>query len=263
MPLCIAGMHRSGTSMVTRLLTLCGLQVGAEGDLLRPQPSNPEGFWENRRFIRVNDAVLRELGGTWDRPPQSILSDRENQAGLDRLKKDAVRLVRRFRGCEPWGWKDPRNCLTLPFWRQLLPDLPVLLCVRHPLAVARSLHVRDGMSVEEGLDLWLTYNCRVLTTVPAEARVVTHYDSYFENAPIALQRVLRRVGMEVPLDVMEGACGSIDPSLSHHRMTADEGTTECVSNEVLECYRALCSEAEGAAVPDGVLICPFQATPVA
>src|SRR6185312_7034486 len=60
MPLCIAGMHRSGTSMVTRLLNLCGLEIGRQSDLLRPRSSNPEGFWENRRFIRINDAVLRE-----------------------------------------------------------------------------------------------------------------------------------------------------------------------------------------------------------
>ncbi len=62
MPLCIAGMHRSGTSMVTRLLNLCGLEIGPQRDLLGPRSSNPEGFWENRRFIRINDAVLREQG---------------------------------------------------------------------------------------------------------------------------------------------------------------------------------------------------------
>ena len=36
MPLCVTGMHRSGTSMVARLLNVCGLDLGPEADLLPP-----------------------------------------------------------------------------------------------------------------------------------------------------------------------------------------------------------------------------------
>jgi hypothetical protein len=242
MPLCIAGMHRSGTSMVTRLLNLCGLNIGAARDLLRPRESNPKGFWENRSFIRINDAVLRDLGGTWDNPPPPVAAGASSGPALARLKKEALRLLRRFGGREPWGWKDPRNCLTLPFWRGLVPDLVVLLCIRHPLAVARSLHERDGISVGAALELWLTYNRRVLAAVPAGGRVVTHYGSYFEDAAAELQRVLRDVGMKVPADLRARACGSIDSSLSHHRV-AEEETAEGLPDDVLECYRSLCAEA--------------------
>ena len=33
MTICIAGMHRSGTSMITRLLNLCGLYLGPKTEL--------------------------------------------------------------------------------------------------------------------------------------------------------------------------------------------------------------------------------------
>ena len=45
-PICIAGAHRSGTSMVMRLLHECGLYLGAESDLMPAQADNPDGFWE-------------------------------------------------------------------------------------------------------------------------------------------------------------------------------------------------------------------------
>lgn len=48
MPVCIAGFHRAGTSMVARLLARSGVYLGPEEDLLAPAPDNPEGFWENR-----------------------------------------------------------------------------------------------------------------------------------------------------------------------------------------------------------------------
>ena len=121
MPLCIAGMHRSGTSMIASLLYNCGLNLGPDKDLLSPATDNPEGFWEHRAFMKLNDSILRELGGTWDRPPRTVAAGWEDEEALHRLRNRAVKLVRQFQGREPWGWKDPRNCLTLPLWRGSSP----------------------------------------------------------------------------------------------------------------------------------------------
>ena len=57
MATCIAGMHRSGTSMVARALHEAGLYLGEEPDLMRPGPDNPEGFWERTEVVAVNDAL--------------------------------------------------------------------------------------------------------------------------------------------------------------------------------------------------------------
>ena len=49
--ICIAGAHRSGTSMVTRLLHCCGLELGPESELMPAQADNPEGFWEHLHLV--------------------------------------------------------------------------------------------------------------------------------------------------------------------------------------------------------------------
>jgi hypothetical protein len=242
MPLCIAGMHRSGTSMIASLLHTCGLDLGPKKDFLPPAPNNPEGFWESRSFLRLNDAILKELGGSWDHPPRMDVAGWENEPRLHPLRKRAGELARRFAGREPWGWKDPRNCLTLPLWRKLLPKMKVLICVRNPLAVAESLRLRNGISYADSLELWLTYNRCVLAAVPAESRLVTHCDTYLRDPSAELRRVLHWSGLSATEERMEQACQRIAPSLLHHRPTMDDLVDAHTSAAVWRCYRDLCEE---------------------
>jgi hypothetical protein len=244
MPLCIAGMHRSGTSMLTSLLQACGLQLGPAKDLLPPAPSNPEGFWESRSFVRINEHLLRELGGNWDHPPQAAAAGWEDEPRWHRLHGEARKLVRRFRACEPWGWKDPRNCLTFPFWRKVVPDLKTLICVRNPLAVAESLRQRDNLSLATALDLWLTYNQRILAAAPLTNRLVTHCETYFHDPETELRRVLKWLGIAAPKACVRKACQRFNPSLVHHHMTEDDLTQTKVSARFLHCYRELWDEAD-------------------
>jgi hypothetical protein len=243
MPLCIAGMARSGTSMVTRLLNLCGLDLGPVTDLLPPAPDNPEGFWENRGFVKVNEAILKGLGARWDRPPQAPFTDWDTTPILARLRPQAAKVVQGFAAREPWGWKDPRNCLTLPLWRSLLAEVRVLICVRNPMAVAESLRTRDGMTWARAFDLWLTYNRRVYEATDPENRVITHYDSYFGAARAELRRVLGLCGLQVAEGRLDRACGSIKPSLTHHHGTVDDLVQAGAPAEVVRCYLDLCAEA--------------------
>ena len=65
MPICITGMHRFGTSLVANLLYSCGLYMGEAEDMMPATVDNPKGYWENRKFIDLNDEILRELDGNW------------------------------------------------------------------------------------------------------------------------------------------------------------------------------------------------------
>ena len=242
MPLCIAGMHRSGTSMIASLLHGCGLDLGPQEDMLPSAPSNPEGFWESKSFLRLNDAILEQCGGDWDDPPQMDAGGWENEPSLHSLRSKAEKLLHSFAGREPWGWKDPRNCLTLPLWRILLPEMKVLICVRNPLAVAQSLWVRDGIPYSDTFDLWLTYNRSVLTAAPAERRLVTHCDSYLDDPRGELCRVLQWSGMSATNEQIERACQRVNPSLVHHRTTQDELVEAGASEELVRCYLDLWDE---------------------
>jgi hypothetical protein len=244
MPLCIAGMHRSGTSMLTGLLQACGLHLGPLRDLLPPQPDNPEGYWENRSFLRINERILDVLGGDWKNPPPNAAVDAKHESRLRKLKKQGRNLAQRFHGREPWGWKDPRNCLTLPFWRNVVPTAKVLICVRNPLAVAESLRLRDALPTAISLELWLSYNRRLLEDAPLRDRLITHYESYILDPEQELRRVLVWAGISMGKDGVAKACQRFNPSLLHHRMTVDDLSCAGVPSELEQCYLNLWHEAE-------------------
>jgi hypothetical protein len=248
---CVAGMHRAGTSMVARLLNRCGMYLGPRRDIVRPAPDNPEGFWENVNFVVIDDMVLEVLGGTWDAPP-TFPPGWEECSPLGPLRLAALELLARFRGRRFWGWKDPRSTLTLPFWRRLQPGLAVVVCVRNPLEVAASLERRDGLPLAEGLSLWHTYYSRLLTDVPASARVVTRYADYLADGPGELARVLARLGLERSGRTIRTACAEIGPRLRHHRASLEELARAGADPALLGTYLALEREAAGpeASLPD-------------
>jgi len=178
--ICIAGAHRSGTSMVTRLLHGCGLYLGPKDALMPPQADNPDGFWEHLGFVALNDDLLSARGGAWDLPPKS--NENLSDERLEPLRMKARLLIEGFQSAPVWGWKDPRNSLTLPFWEELLPDLKTLIMVRNPLEVAYSMGKRNGTSYAFGLRLWEIYNRRLIETAGNHERLFTHYDLFFDKA---------------------------------------------------------------------------------
>src|SRR5712691_7213780 len=113
MPVAIAGVHRSGTSLVARALSSCGLYLGDDNDLMPPGAGNAEGFWENLKFVEINDEILNEFGAGWDFPT-GLPPNWQHDPRLEAVRRKALRLTDGFARFEPWGWKDPRTSLTLP-----------------------------------------------------------------------------------------------------------------------------------------------------
>ncbi|MBI3654697.1 MAG: sulfotransferase [Acidobacteria bacterium] len=243
MTIYIAGMHRSGTSMITRLLNLCGLYLGPQEEISATGFDNAEGFWENSHFVELNEALLGQLGGSWDWPP-TMPEGWELGAGLSRFRHDAGALVKQFNCYELWGWKDPRNSLLFPFWRRVIPDLKILICLRNPLEVAQSLQQRGHSSLDFGLQLWLTYMQRLLADTQPSERVVTHYHGYFYNPQAELQRVLNRLQIATSEEVIAQACSTISEPLRHSWVTTQELRRIPIPDEILNCYMKLYGEAE-------------------
>ena len=246
-PLCIAGMHRSGTSMVARLLQACGLFLGREEEL-GFDSNNGEPHFENVRLVMLNDEILSRLGGSWNNPP-NLPAGWEDTPEFGALRSQAKKLIKRLRIQHYWGWKDPRNSLTLPFWRKIVPDLRLVICLRNPLEVSHSLRVRGDLIGIPSFQLWLTYYHELLSTVPAQQRVVTHYQSYFQDPNAELQRVAKAIGMEVSADLINRACAHISGDLRHHRAKTTELAATEESDEVLAMYEQLCQEAGQAYEP--------------
>ena len=186
-PVVIVGMHRSGTSALARCLNLLGVSLGPEDQLTPASPDeNPRGFWESQPLKVINEKVLTLFGGAWDAPPD-LPKGWENADRLASCRDDAQALLDGLAAAGAWGWKDPRSCMTLPFWRKIVPQQPVgMLIYRHPLEVAASLHKRNQMPFEIGLALWTIYTCSAIDALRDMPCYVTSYDQLL-NQP---QRVL-------------------------------------------------------------------------
>ena len=226
--------------MLARLLHACGLYLGPESDLVPGRADNPDGFWENRCFVALNDEVLNELGGAWDLPPDT--KEFFNNRGLDPLRVKAQLLIEGFDSASVWGWKDPRNCLTLPFWRELLPELKVLVIVRNPLEVAYSLRNRnEDTSYSFGLRLWEIYNQRLIEKTSAERRLVVEYDAFFNDAESELRRIACFAGLSD--SNVKSAAALVERGRRHVHFTTEQLIDARASAEITELYRGLIAEA--------------------
>ncbi len=159
-PIIVIGMHRSGTTMLTEFMRDMGVFMGA----VREQ--NGESVFH----LRENSWLLEQCAARWDYPDriEMLLSDERLMDLFERYLRErqkSARAAMLFQGARRgfglaggsgfWGWKDPRNSLTLPLWLRLYPDAKVVHVIRHGFDVARSLQHRYG-KVIDGFDTQLT-----------------------------------------------------------------------------------------------------------
>jgi len=197
--ICIVGMHRSGTSMVARLLNLCGLYLGPEELLLGPNRGNPQGHFEHMGFLEIDEALMRHFGGgLYNLPP--VESGWENDPSIEALRRKAQALIGTFADHAPWGWKEPRTTLLLPFWKKLIPNIRFVVCVRSPLEVANSLNKREAMPIQEGAFLWNLYMQSAVRNTVGSLRMMTFYEDFFYEPMVEMERLLEFCGLETPAD---------------------------------------------------------------
>lgn len=247
MSICIAGMHRSGTSMVAGLLRTMGVYLGEEADFLAAKEGdNAEGFWEHFGFYALNEQLLLQLHAGWDAP--WVADGWEQREDLEPFRAQARLLADRMSGLAGpeghWGWKDPRNSITIQFWRSLLPDTRVVICVRNPAEVMASLRKRNNLSVAASSRLWLRYYENLLSQVPRSHRVVTHYENYFENFEQEMGRVCAAVGLDVSAEAMARARAGAKPDLRHNRATRMELEGGDFPPELIRMVEALREESQ-------------------
>jgi hypothetical protein len=220
--ICVLGMHRSGTSLVAGVLRDLGLDLGPEQELLPPDPNNKSGYFELADVVEINDDILAHYGGSWDEPPE-LPPGWEQSAELEQVRDRARRaLGRRFAGSTQWAWKDPRTCITLPFWQRLVPGLRYVICLRNPVDIAQSLRSREGEDrpLERYLLDWLRHTVSALAYTADRPRILVRYERFFEDAEHEVRRLAGFIGREDRLDE-PGAMGRIlefiDPALVHAR----------------------------------------------
>jgi len=135
--LVIAGMHRSGTSLISNWLNKCGLHLGET--LMGAAPSNEEGHFEDMEFLKVHEEILTD-----NKLPHTGLID-EYHIPISIYHKEKLKSVINIKNKlhRQWGWKDPRTCLFLDTYKELLPDAKYLVIVRDYASVVSSLLKRE------------------------------------------------------------------------------------------------------------------------
>lgn len=112
----VLGMHRSGTSLVSSMLHVGGVEM-CRHRCGQGTKSQPYGHFEDEQFKALNNLILFAAGGDWKNPPADdkiIDGVRPFHRAMDMQIK--ARAVNR----PVWGWKDPRTVLTAVHWHKLL-----------------------------------------------------------------------------------------------------------------------------------------------
>jgi len=141
--LIIAGMHRSGTSLISNWLTKCGLQLGEQ--LLGPGWGNEDGHFEDVEFLKMHEEVLNS-----NHLPPSGLTDVQIDT-FSIYEKEKLKSIIKIKQqlYDQWGWKDPRTCLFLDVYQELLPEACYLIILRDYQSVVSSLLRREFKEVDQ------------------------------------------------------------------------------------------------------------------
>jgi hypothetical protein len=157
----ITGMHRSGTSLVARLLHLGGANLGDSDTLYPGDRWNPDGYFEQQEVLAMNRALVN---GPWWKLAYFRLPTAERVMSRANRRAAQIRSVAdKFRDRTV---KDARFCLTLPAWLSCGAEAEgILICLREPFEVAMSLRRRDRITISLALRLWFNHCHRLLENV--------------------------------------------------------------------------------------------------
>lgn len=141
-PLLILGVHRSGTSMLTRMVEKLGVFVG--NDLQQDYESNT--------VIAINNAYFTGSQSSWDCPTYVRAAENGNNPIARLLTSNFDEIKSRFGPMNGlWGMKDPRFVVTLPLWQDVFPNLRAMVIRRDVRDIASSLYKRHCRLVEQGV----------------------------------------------------------------------------------------------------------------
>ncbi len=215
----VLGMHRSGTSALTRGLRVLGVELG---DRMMPASAmeNPTGYWEDLDLNALNIEMLRVLGTDWSHvaglAPRAVESLRTQGYFLR-----AAELLRKKAGdAAVFGFKDPRVAVLLPFWKEVFAhcgfQVSYILPVRHPLSVVKSLAKRGGIEATQGYLLWMAHVLGSLAGSADTRRVVVDYDRLMQAPGRELSRIAQRFALAInPAELQHYQSEFLDPALRH------------------------------------------------
>lgn len=249
----VLGMHRSGTSALTGVLSALG--VAAPRTPIQGDEWNSKGYWESARLNHFHERLLTASGSAWNDWGPFDGAWAEGPEAVPYVRDLAALLHAEYGEAPLFAVKDPRICRFLPFWLRGLSGLEIepgiILPLRDPMEVAESLYKRDGMPMVEGLLLWLRHTLDAEFTSRGLPRSFVYYDDLLED----WRGVAGRIGSDLDITwpiraegAEEAVQNFISSDMKHSTASHDMAEVPAVVGEwVQKCrtaFRAL------AAAPD-------------
>lgn len=218
----VAGMHRSGTSAMAKVLNFAGAAMPKR--VIAAGEDNPRGFWEPRDMVALNDEILGVAGYAWNHI-FSVGAQARLGADIEAFRDRARKVVAlNYASVRQAVLKDPRTSLVSSLWCDALEAegfKPVfVILVRHPLEVARSIAKRDGAPVEASALAWLNHMVAIERDTRDRPRIFVSYDGLLNDWRRTLEDISRT--LDAPLMITDEVADQIEAFLSkserHHTL---------------------------------------------
>ncbi|MGN6366221.1 hypothetical protein [Asticcacaulis taihuensis] len=231
----VLGMHRSGTSALTGMLSKLGVAMPAR--LLDVAPDNPKGFFESAAVITLSDEILASGGSYWfDWRPFAPNPDLTPifEAKIAHLLKSE------FGDAKLIGIKDPRLCRMAPLWLSAAQKAGyeplVVIPYRHPYGTMQSLHKRSGLSMSKCKLLWLRHTLDAEFASRNYPRAFVFMPDLLNDWNTVAERISKRLG-DLPLSSNPEIDSFLDKDMQHH--VQDDGADETLDEWTKDVLSAL------------------------
>ncbi|MEP3477408.1 MAG: glycosyltransferase [Hyphomicrobiales bacterium] len=223
----VLGMHRSGTSAITRVLNLMGAALPQ--NILGANKGNEAGHWEPEKLIELHDELLTELDSTW----ADWRSIDLNKASDDRYlyyKNRIQKIIKEeYKDSKLFVLKDPRICQLLPFYSEVLEQSnikpKIVFQFRNPMDVMDSLRTRNEMLASDAALLWLQYVLSSEKSSRDLERVFIKYDDVLNDWRTCHEMIVSSLDVDwlYTLDEIEDQVDRfISPKHCHHSHKDEE-----------------------------------------
>lgn len=202
----VIGMHRSGTSMITNILSIGGVYIGEDDKLLSNSNSgNIWGFNENLELMKNNYELFHTYEADWNDIDNIDPKNSKIISNDTLIKKNKGLLKKLLKKSSTIGFKDPKTSLLLPFWKEATKEYDVkwIYTIREPIEVAHSLKNRNDLEIEEGLSLWEKYNKACLSFAEDNDIFVADYKDFLDNTITETIRFYKYLGIEVTDNLLQ------------------------------------------------------------
>lgn len=243
--LLVLGMHRSGTSAITRILSLMGAALPQ--NIMGAGIGNESGHWEPQRLVDLHDRMLAEAGSSWD-DWRAFDTTWLPFARRRELAAETLDLLQAEYGDTPLMLiKDPRICRFAPKFIATLAEAgvetQVVLPVRNPLEVAASLQERDGMLQAKAALLWLRHVLDAEAATRGCLRAVISFEGLLADWRTSIERLTERLEIRWSYtheEIAGQVARYLMPSQRHHAVNAERIQLDpMMRGWIAETYHAL------------------------